>query len=80
MVAVTVEVAHGLCFIALTMTRPRTADEHDQDHERADQCRESSEGTELIARHLPETAAVAARRQQQDRHVLHTAAEHRADE
>ncbi len=55
-------------------------DEDDHDHERADDRGEAADRAELIARHLSEAAAVAARRQEQDRHILHAAAEHGADQ
>ena len=53
-------------------------DHHDE--QGADEGGEAAEGPELIARHLPDAAAVAARGHQQHRHVLHATAEHRADE
>ena len=51
-------------------------DHHDE--ECADKGCETAERPEFIVRHPSEAAAVAAYRQQQDSHVLHTAAEHRS--
>ena len=56
---------------------PEDRREHDEDQQRADERGEPSHRPELIARHLPEAAAVAAGREQQDGHVLYAAAEDR---
>ncbi len=55
-------------------------DENDHDQQRADQRGKASDGPELIARHLPEAAAVAPRRQEEDHHVLHATAQDRTDQ
>ena len=55
-------------------------DQDDHDHEGAGERGEPPEGSEFIACHLPEAAAVAARGHEQDDHVLDTAAEHRAEQ
>ena len=60
--------------------QPEHRDQDDHDHQRADHRGEAADRAELVARHLAEAAAVAARRQEQDRHVLHAAAEHAADQ
>src|SRR6185437_16505107 len=51
-------------------------DQEDHDEERADERRESPEGTELIPRHLTQAAAVASGGKQQDGHVLYATAQH----
>ena len=80
MVANTVEVAQGLCFIALTMTRPSTAIRMTMISSVPIRAAMPPKRAELIARHLAEAAAVAARGQQQDRHVLDAAADDGADQ
>ena len=59
---------------------PEHCDQDQHDHERADDRRVATDRTELIASHLPEAPPVSSRREKQDRHVLHAAAEHGADE
>ncbi len=55
-------------------------DDDHHDHQRAQHGRGAADGAELIARHLPEALAIAARGNEQHRHVLHAATEHRADD
>ncbi len=77
MVAATVDVAHGLCFMAFTTTRPSTAIRITMIISVPIEGSEPAERPELVARHLAETAAVPAGRQEQDDHVLHAATEDR---
>ena len=76
----TVEVAHGLPNIAFTTTSAEHADQDDHDREHADQRRRAADRADLLAHHLAEALAVAAHRADQDREVLHRAAEHDADQ
>ena len=62
MVAATVEVAHGLCFIALTTTSPSTAIRMIMISQDADQRGEAADRAELFTRHLAERLAVAPQR------------------
>ena len=55
-------------------------DENDDDGERADQRGKPADGPQLVARHLAQAFAVAARGEKHRHHVLHAAAQHRADQ
>ena len=80
MVAATVEVAHGLPNIAFTTTSPSTAIRITRIARIATSAAIPPIGPDLLAHHLAEALAVAARRGDQDREVLHRAAEHHADQ
>ncbi len=55
-------------------------DQDDHDHEGAGERSEAAEGPQLIARHLPQAASVAAGGHEQNGHVLDAPAEYRAEQ
>ena len=55
-------------------------DEDHHDHQRADQRGDAADRAEFVARHLAQAAAVAPGGEEHDGHVLHAAAQHRADQ
>ena len=67
MVAATVEVAHGLCFMAFTTTRPSTAMRMIMMVMTPSSAADAADRSQLVARHLAERAAVAAGGEEQDR-------------
>jgi hypothetical protein len=80
MVMETVNVPHGLCFMALTTISASTAIRITMMVITAASAAKPPQRPEFIARHLSERAAVTAQRGEQDHEVLHAAAEHAADQ
>jgi hypothetical protein len=66
-------VAHGI-----DHHQSQHGDDDHHDGQRAQRRRHPADRAELVARHLAQAFAVAARGEEQDGHVLHATAEHRA--